>query len=412
MIRLNLHPKQPVCLLQWNSALAINYPARELYNFKRGVSFEEIQSKSQGNCVALHLPVIGLDSASDNARDNGDDDTDGNDIIEKLYMEEYNQPQHMKTKLYNQEKNVMRKPYEGKASLERYRIASMYIFETIQKSLESQKRHYRRCKEGKKKTMNKDGCEPSERSIHTHSIENENNGGDYFILEKASVDELYLDVTKICYDFTIDDVWNCNNINIAMNNENGEEEENKLTNTNTQKQQHNSSFVQCDQGNDDGDHRVSNSSSAPIKSSIHQMAIQETVICAKDKIHHAHFLNYENMNVKQKCDDNNGNHDSDNNNNDNEVKALQRGCVIARGIRKAVYDKLGFTLSAGISTSKLVAKLGASYGKPNGQAVILPKAIPFVMSETPIRKARNLGGKIGKEVSEELNCSWNCNFIQ
>jgi len=32
-----------------------------------------------------------------------------------------------------------------------------------------------------------------------------------------------------------------------------------------------------------------------------------------------------------------------------------------------VLDTLGFTLSAGISTSKLVSKLAASYGKPNGQ---------------------------------------------
>ena len=91
---------------------------------------------------------------------------------------------------------------------------------------------------------------------------------------------------------------------------------------------------------------------------------------------------------------------TDNLNNDITNKALQRGCVIARGIRRAVYNKLGFTLSAGISTSKLVAKLGASYGKPNGQAVVFPQAIPFVMEQTPIRKARNLGGKVGKEVCD------------
>ena len=102
------------------------------------------------------------------------------------------------------------------------------------------------------------------------------------------------------------------------------------------------------------------------------MAIQETVIYANSKIQ--------------------------SNEDDEDIQALQRGCIIARGIRKAVYDKLGFTLSAGISTNKLVAKLGASYGKPNGQAVVLPHAIPFLMDETPIRKARNLGGKIGKEV--------------
>ena len=83
-------------------------------------------------------------------------------------------------------------------------------------------------------------------------------------------------------------------------------------------------------------------------------------------------------------------------------KALERGCLVAHNVRKAVFDALGFTLSAGCSTSKLVAKLGASYGKPNGQAVIFPSAIPHVMNETEIRKVRNLGGKIGKQVQALL----------
>ena len=63
---------------------------------------------------------------------------------------------------------------------------------------------------------------------------------------------------------------------------------------------------------------------------------------------------------------------------DADFRALRRGCDVARGIRRAVFDTLGFTLSAGVSTSKTVAKLAASYGKPNGQAVVLPEAIPWV----------------------------------
>lgn len=63
---------------------------------------------------------------------------------------------------------------------------------------------------------------------------------------------------------------------------------------------------------------------------------------------------------------------------DADQRALWRGCVIARGLRQAVFECLGFTLSAGISTSKLVAKLGGSLGKPDGQAVVFPEAIPHV----------------------------------
>ena len=79
-------------------------------------------------------------------------------------------------------------------------------------------------------------------------------------------------------------------------------------------------------------------------------------------------------------------------------KALRRGCHVAKTVRHVLYDTLGFTLSAGISTNKLVAKLAATYGKPNGQAVVYPSAMFKVMDETQISKARMLGGKLGKRV--------------
>jgi len=48
------------------------------------------------------------------------------------------------------------------------------------------------------------------------------------------------------------------------------------------------------------------------------------------------------------------------------------------------------------------AKLGASYGKPDGQAIIFPDFISNVMNKTPIRSARGLGGKLGKRVCSLL----------
>jgi len=39
---------------------------------------------------------------------------------------------------------------------------------------------------------------------------------------------------------------------------------------------------------------------------------------------------------------------------DTTTVAIWRGATVARGIRKYVYDTLGFTLSAGISTNKLL----------------------------------------------------------
>eukprot|EP00970_Alexandrium_tamarense_P019127 scaffold13629_cov193-Alexandrium_tamarense.AAC.1 len=43
---------------------------------------------------------------------------------EASYEAEFNQPQHVKDEMYKREKNTMRSPTEGKACLDRYRLAS------------------------------------------------------------------------------------------------------------------------------------------------------------------------------------------------------------------------------------------------------------------------------------------------
>mmetsp|Transcript_10758 Transcript_10758/g.22757 ORF Transcript_10758/g.22757 Transcript_10758/m.22757 type:complete len:801 (-) Transcript_10758:2060-4462(-) len=88
---------------------------------------------------------------------------------------------------------------------------------------------------------------------------------------------------------------------------------------------------------------------------------------------------------------------------DNPVEiALNRAREVSHWIRKDVWKILGFTMSAGISTNKTMAKLAASYGKPNGQAVLYPKWFPNVLAETKITKVRNFGGKLGKTVLKLL----------
>lgn len=204
---------------------------------------------------------------------------DNNDI-ESAYEQTFNIGIEERKQSIVNENGRQRFPAEGKSCLERYRLASTRIFGVVLESLE------------------------------------ELLGRGNFILERASIDELFFDVTSFCLK---------------------------------------------DQGSISGDgiaERV-------------EIAAQETVMVG-------------NANVGE--------------NDPLDVQLLRRGCWVAKSIRQSVFDKLGFTLSAGISTSKLVAKLGASYGKPNGQAVIYPSAIPYVMNETPIRKVRNLGGKIGKSV--------------
>lgn len=45
------------------------------------------------------------------------------------------------------------------------------------------------------------------------------------------------------------------------------------------------------------------------------------------------------------------------------------GATIAREIRAAIFQKLGYTCSTGVACNKLLAKLGSPLNKPDGQAV-------------------------------------------
>lgn len=314
IIRLGLDPSVPLCLLQWNSALAVSYPAREQFGLKRGASFEEISKRSEGKCVALHLPVVSMDTILDDGEQTQRSkhvlEDQSSLSVEAAYEKEFERSREERAALFAEEKDRIRlnRVGKGKASLDRYRLASARIFDVILDVLDSRV------------------------------------GKGNFVLEKASIDELYIDVTDHCRNPDAA-VWTV------------EEDEDRTT------------YV----------HETSSRGVVNYAfSSLQETTRRETVVCAKRMV------------------------DLDSSNEDEDVHALQRGCVIARGIRKEVFDRLGFTLSAGISTNKLMAKLCATHGKPNGQAVAYTEAVPYILKETKIRKTRNLGGKIGKLVSELL----------
>jgi len=78
-------------------------------------------------------------------------------------------------------------------------------------------------------------------------------------------------------------------------------------------------------------------------------------------------------------------------------RRLVMGAQIALELRTMVFEQLHYTCSAGISVNKTLAKLGSAMNKPNNQTLLLPAAISVVMHQVPIRKIRNLGGKLGKK---------------
>ncbi len=65
--------------------------------------------------------------------------------------------------------------------------------------------------------------------------------------------------------------------------------------------------------------------------------------------------------------------------------------LIAKEIRKRIYDEIGLTASAGISINKFVAKIASDFNKPNGQKTVNPDEILTFLEELPIRKFYGVG---------------------
>ena len=195
------------------------------------------------------------------------------DSSESAYDDEYNRPTEVREQMYRAEKNRMRSPTEGKACLDRYRVASSRIFALIDDTLAL------------------------------------NLGRKNFILERASIDELFIDVTAFCYQSRIPS---------AQNN------------------------VDDDAADDDGKEDAAMMKFRAECDANAIRTLKETIVCHEASVDAAEL-------------------------NDEVGAALRRGCHVASTARRAVLETLGFTLSAGISTNKLVAKLAATFGKPNGQ---------------------------------------------
>ncbi|KAL7499160.1 hypothetical protein ACHAWT_008865 [Skeletonema menzelii] len=403
-VRLGLPQSLPLCLIQWNSVLAVNYPARDKFDIRRMDSLQVVREKSlrrltdgddenndnnnnssddggnkktDGNveegCVCIHLPVMKVNDNLNQQPDNNNEQ-DFNDNLNNTisaYNTEFKQPPHIQHKMYLTERNVMRSPSEGKANLDRYRLASARIFGLIDDTLGELLAG-----------VATDDC--------GHGNAAEENRGERksgYVLERASIDELFIDVTEFCYDILERE-------RLKNNNKKNEECCKEMIDVEV-----NENHIIDHDSSDDGIEAAAadiDDTKQKIKREEFQRnclidsitSLKESVVCHQNRIPPSHIQQH-GINPN----------DSD---DDDDAKALQIGCHIAHTIRRVVFQTLGFTLSSGISTSKLVAKLAASYGKPNGQAVIYPEAIPHVMDETEIRKARMLGGKLGKKVASLL----------
>ncbi len=66
---------------------------------------------------------------------------------------------------------------------------------------------------------------------------------------------------------------------------------------------------------------------------------------------------------------------------------------IAKYIKSEVKEKIGLTLSVGISYNKFLAKLASDWNKPDGIKIITENMIPKILEPLPINKIHGIGKK-------------------
>ena len=74
---------------------------------------------------------------------------------------------------------------------------------------------------------------------------------------------------------------------------------------------------------------------------------------------------------------------------------LAAGSVIVAQARSEVTKRLGFTCSAGVAANKMLAKLAGGLHKPNQQTVLPPQSVTALLDPLPVDRLRGFGGKLG-----------------
>ncbi|XP_023640267.1 DNA polymerase eta isoform X1 [Capsella rubella] len=87
---------------------------------------------------------------------------------------------------------------------------------------------------------------------------------------------------------------------------------------------------------------------------------------------------------------------------DRRDKLLSCGIIIVAELRKQVLKETEFTCSAGIAHNKMLAKLASGMNKPAQQTVVPYSAVQELLSSLPVKKMKQLGGKLGTSLQTDL----------
>ncbi|CAH8333617.1 unnamed protein product [Eruca vesicaria subsp. sativa] len=87
---------------------------------------------------------------------------------------------------------------------------------------------------------------------------------------------------------------------------------------------------------------------------------------------------------------------------DRRDKLLGCGIIIVAELRKQVLKETEFSCSAGIAHNKMLAKLASGMNKPAQQTVVPYSAVQELLSSLPIKKMKQLGGKLGTSLQTDF----------
>ncbi|KAJ6808855.1 DNA polymerase eta isoform X1 [Iris pallida] len=87
---------------------------------------------------------------------------------------------------------------------------------------------------------------------------------------------------------------------------------------------------------------------------------------------------------------------------DHRDKLLACGAIIVAQLRSKVLEETEFTCSAGIAHNKMLAKLASAMHKPAQQTVVPSSSVKDLLATFPVKKMKQLGGKLGSALQSEL----------
>ncbi|XP_065853636.1 DNA polymerase eta isoform X2 [Euphorbia lathyris] len=87
---------------------------------------------------------------------------------------------------------------------------------------------------------------------------------------------------------------------------------------------------------------------------------------------------------------------------DQRDKLLACAVLIVAELRKQVLKETEFTCSAGIAHNKMLAKLASGMNKPSQQTVVPFSSVKELLDSLPIKKMKQLGGKLGSSLQSDL----------